>query len=164
MKKLIFTLAVIFCCAFAAQAQSTYKSAIGLRLGYPAAVSLKHFISEKGAVEAFVGFRGWTYYRAINIGAMYQHHSPIPDVAGLQWYVGGGASAWLWTYDDFIIDRSNYATFNIGIMGCLGLDYKFADLPLNASVDWVPTFIIGDTYARAFGYGYGALSARYTFK
>ncbi|MBL7807510.1 MAG: hypothetical protein JNN28_06845 [Saprospiraceae bacterium] len=165
MKKLIFALAVVLCCVFTAQGQSTYKSAIGLRLGYPAAVSYKHFLNEKGAVEAFVGFRGYVYARVINIGAMYQHHTPIAEVEGLQWYIGGGAGAWLWTYDNDYNFGADYNGFNLAIMGCGGLDYKFADLPLNLSVDWVPTFVLGDSYySSGFGFGYGALSARYTLK
>lgn len=165
MKKLIFTLAVILCCAFAAQAQSSYQTAIGLRLGYPAAISLKHFLNEKGAVEAFVGFRGYSFARVINAGAMYQHHTAITDVEGLKWYVGGGAAAWIWTYDnDFGFGR-DYNNFNLAVMGCLGLDYKFVDLPINLSVDWVPTFVLGESYySNGFGFGYGALSARYTFR
>jgi len=165
MKKLIFTLAVILCCVFSAQSQSTYKTAIGLRLGYPASISLKHFISEPGAVEGFIGFRGYTWVRLVNIGGLYEHHFPITSAPGLQWYVGGGAGAWLWTYDKSFngFDR-DYNNFNLGIMGCLGLDYKFAEAPINLSVDWVPTFIVGEAYYGGFGAGYGALSVRYTFK
>jgi len=164
MKKLVFIFALFLCCVFAAQSQSDYKTAIGLRLGFPTSISLKHFISEKGAIEGFVGFRGYRRVRLINVGAMYQHHSPIAEVEGLKWYVGGGAGAWLWTYDnDYNFDQ-DYNNFNLGVMGCLGLDYKFAEAPINLSVDWVPTFVLGDAYYGGFGYGYGALSARYTFR
>ena len=166
MKKLIFSLALTLCCVFAAQSQSSeYKTAIGLRLGYPASITLKHFISEPGAVEAFVGFRGYGFARLINVGAMYQHHSPITSVEGLKWYVGGGASAWIWTYDNDYNFGAEYNNINLAVMGCLGLDYKFADFPINLSVDWIPTFVIGESYySNGFGIGYGALSARYTLK
>lgn len=165
MKKLIFTLAVILCFVFAAQAQSSYKTAIGLRLGYPAAISLKHFLNEKGAVEAFVGFRGYLFARAINLGAMYQHHTAIAEVEGLKWYVGGGAAAWIWTYDNDFVRGKDYNNLNLALMGCLGLDYKFVDLPINLSVDWVPTLVVGESgYGSGFGFGYGALSGRYTFR
>ena len=163
MKKLIFTLAVILCCVFAAQAQSSYKTAIGLRLGYPAAISLKHFLNEKGAVEAFVGFRGYVLARSINLGAMYQHHTAITDVEGLKWYVGGGAGVFIWTNGNLSPARDNSGSINAAIMGCVGLDYKFLDLPINLSLDWVPTLIIGTSPFRA-GLGYGALSGRYTFR
>ena len=76
----------------AAQSQSGYKSAIGLRFGYPLSVSYKHFISEPGAIEVFAGFRSYSYYSWFNIGGLYEHHKPISSVDGLQWYFGGGAS------------------------------------------------------------------------
>ena len=56
MKKLFFTLAIMFAC-FAAFSQANYKSAIGLRLGYPASISFKTFVNEKGAFEGFLGYR-----------------------------------------------------------------------------------------------------------
>lgn len=166
MKKLIFTLAVIFCCVFAAQSQSSdYKTAVGLRFGYPTSVSLKHFFSEKNAVELFVGYRRyWRYASDFRIGGLYLVHTPITDVEGLKWYVGGGATAIFNLYDDVYYASDNYGSVNLGIMGALGLDYKFADYPINLSVDWVPTFVIGSSAYDGFRAGYGALSARYTIK
>jgi hypothetical protein len=164
MKKLIFSFSIILCCVFAAQSQTSYKTAIGLRLGYPTSVSFKHFINEKGAVELFAGIRRWSWVNAFNIGGMYEHHSVIADVEGLKWYFGGGASVWLWTYDNDYNFGATYGNTNIAIMGCLGLDYKFNDIPLNLSVDWVPGVIVGDAYYGGFRAGYGALSARYVLK
>jgi len=163
MKKLFFTLALVGACMFTASAQD-YKSAIGLRLGYPTSISFKHFLNERNAVEVFVGFRNYTYVNNINIGALYQVHAPINGVEGLKWYFGGGAAAFLWTYDDDYFPNNDYGGFNLGIMGNLGLDYKFATAPINLSLDWVPTFVIGDAYYNGFLGGYGALSVRYTFK
>jgi hypothetical protein len=146
-----------------AQSQSTsYKTAIGLRLGYPLSVSLKHFINEKGAIEAFAGARGYSFYRWYNVGAAYQHHSAIDGVEGLRWYVGGGASAFFWSFDDGFFN-DNASNTSLGILAVGGLDYKFADYPINLSVDWMPVFFVNG-YGNGFGGGYGALSARYTFK
>lgn len=143
------------------QAQSSYNSAIGLRLGYPASISYKTFVSSKAAVEGILGFRssnvGW---RWINIGAAYQVHNPISEVAGLQWYYGAGASVFLWSFKDDVIFE-NSANVSFGIQGYLGLDYKFAEAPINISLDWVPTFFISG-YGDGFGAGYGALAVRYT--
>lgn len=165
MKKLIFTLAVIFCCVFAAQSQSDYKTAIGLRLGYPASISLKHFVSEKTALEGFVGFRRWDAYAAdFRVGGLYLVHNPIAEVAGLKWYYGAGATAIFWSYDNVFYANENYGSANLGIMGALGLDYKFADAPINLSVDWIPTFVIGEARYKGFRADMGALSARYTFR
>ncbi len=165
MKKIIFTLSLVLCFVFAAQAQSDYKSAVGLRLGYPTSVTFKHFFNEKGAAEAFVGFRGWGWGRAINRGAMYQHPSPIAELEGLKWHVGGGAGVWFWTYDnDFGFGGNTYGSTNLYLMACLGLDYKFEEFPINISAEWVPSFTIGDSYLSRFGWGYGALAVRYVLK
>ena len=163
MKKLIFTLSIVLCCVFAAQSQSEYKSAIGLRLGYPASISFKQFLNEKNAIEIYAGYRRWSSFISyMNAGALYQIHSPISAVEGLKWYFGGGASVLIWNYDEIYGD--DYGNFNVGVSGCLGLDYKFANAPVNLSVDWVPTFVIGDAFYNGFRGDAGALSVRYTFK
>lgn len=161
MKKLFFTIAIMFTISVAYS--QSYKSAIGLRLGYPASISFKTFVSEKGAFEGFVGFRRWSYVSYTNIGAMYQVHNAFPNVEGLAWYYGGGATVYFWNYDDDFFVNDDYNGLNFGIMGVLGLDYKFANAPVNLSLDWVPTFVIGDAYYNGFRGDAGALSVRYTF-
>lgn len=161
MKKLFFTLAIMFTISVAYS--QNYKSAIGLRLGYPASISFKTFLNEKNALEAYVGFRRWSSYgNFVNIGALYQVHNDLSNVTeGLTWYYGGGAAVYFWNYDAFYAD--DYNSLNIGISGCIGLDYKFVNAPVNLSVDWVPTFVIGDAYYGGFRGDAGALSVRYTF-
>lgn len=136
----------------------SYNSAIGLRFGYPTAVSYKTFLSEKNAIEAFVGFRSYGFGSFININAAYQIHNPIASVDNLSWYYGLGAGAYLYSYDAGVVDDGS---FGIGVSGYLGLDYKFDNIPLNLSADWVPTFFLGGGYYNGFGGSYGALSARY---
>lgn len=163
MKKLIFTFALLLACCLAAQAQD-YKTALGLRFGYPTSISFKHFISEPGAIEVFAGTaRRSSFYRWTNLGLMYQHHSEISSAEGLRWYAGGGAAIYFWSYDNGLARRDDYGSTSLGVIGVLGLDYKFADIPLNLSVDWIPTLFLGDGYLDNFRPGYGALSARYTF-
>jgi hypothetical protein len=159
MKKLFFTLAIMFAC-FAAFSQSNYKSAIGLRLGSPISVSYKQFISEPGAIEVFAGFRGYGSYSWFNVGGLYQYHKPFPNAEGLQWYFGGGAAAYFFNYD-FDLPGEDDTNLSLAILLNLGLDYKFANAPVNLSLDWVPAIFIGG-YLGGFGAGYGALSARYT--
>ena len=148
-------------------AQSEYKSAVGGRVGIPIAASFKHFIFDKGAIEAYAGFRNATgiYYSGINftMGVMYQHHFPIGSVEGLQWYVGGGALVQFYSYNS----RNNplgYSNTGLGINGVGGVDYKFSSIPLNVSADWMPTFFLNKTYYDNFGAGYGGIAARYTFR
>lgn len=154
--RLLTLMVALFCTVQSLSAQD-YKSAIGLRLGYPISVSYKTFISEPGAIEAYAGYRGFLGYSYFLVGGMYQHHFPIGSVPGLKWYVGGGASALFYSFDTVVGDGN----FGIGINGAIGLDYKFENIPLNLSVDWLPTVYISG-YIGGFGASAGALCARYT--
>jgi hypothetical protein len=51
----------------------------------------------------------------------------------LKWYIGPGAHVGLYKV---LNDAKTY----FGVDGVVGLDYKFANLPLNLSLDWQPAF------------------------
>jgi hypothetical protein len=140
------------------QAQS-YSTAIGLRLGYPLSVSVKHFVSDKNAIEGFAGFRSYSGYSWTNVGGLYQMHSPISGLEGLKWYWGAGASVYFWSYKNGFAFGDSGKT-SLALLGNLGLDYKFESTPLNVSLDWVPAYFVNG-YSSGFGGGYGALSVRY---
>lgn len=158
MKKICLLFSMLFVMAIVSKSQAqAYDKAIGLRFGVPLAASFKFFISEPGAIEIYAGYRNYSFgYNYFNLGAMYQHHKPISGVDGLSWYIGGGAAVWFFSYD-FVTDEGGTG---IAINGALGLDYKFADAPINLSVDWLPTFQLSG-YGNGFAAGYGALAARY---
>jgi hypothetical protein len=143
-------LSALFCSiAFCATAQD-FKSAIGARLGIPASLSYKVFLSETNAVEAFGGLIFIDGTVALSANAAYQIHADleVEGLEGLQWYYGGGAG--------FVTSTSStYLTLS----GYAGLSYTFDDIPLNLSVDWVPTFGIAKNVG--LDVGYGALAARY---
>jgi hypothetical protein len=160
MKFRNYLILLILGIALSMQAQE-YKSAIGLRLGVPISISYKRFISEKAALEFVFGYRNTTYWNYLNLGAYYQHHFPIKSVDGLAWYLGGGANVFIWDYDNDFYPNNNYSKVNFGISGCIGLDYKFADIPLNLSVDWIPTIFINSDIYSGFVGGVGALAVRY---
>jgi hypothetical protein len=162
----LFILSLLCCTiAFSTLQGQDYQSAIGLRLGYPLSVSYKTFLNDSNnALELFVNFRsekvfgyGWT---RIGAGGAYQVHNDIEAVEGLQWYYGGGASVYFWSFDNGY-DFGDDASVSIGIQGYLGLDYKFANAPVNLSLDWVPTFFLNG-FGNGFGADNGALAVRYT--
>ena len=159
MKKIALLFSMFFFLLLANQAHSqAYDKAIGLRFGYPLAASFKFFISEPGAIEIYAGYRSYSFgYNYFNVGGMYQYHKPLSGVDGLSWYLGGGASVWFFSYD-FVTDEGSTG---FAINGALGLDYKFAEAPINLSVDWLPTVLLSG-YGSGFAGGYGALAARYT--
>ena len=161
MKKIALLFSMLFVMAIVNEAKAqNYQSALGLRLAFPLAASYKFFISEPAAIELYLGIRSYSIgYTFLNPGAMYQYHFPINGVDGLNWYVGGGASLYLYNFKDNYCSDCDGLAF--GLNGALGLDYKFANAPINLSVDWLPTIVIAGNFS-GFGGSYGALAARYT--
>lgn len=89
MKKSILLLMVAFI-GITASAQKSdelgYKNALGLKI-YPGAISFKHFLSEKAAIEGLAFFTP----DGIRVTGLYEMYNEIPRVEGLRWYIGGGA-------------------------------------------------------------------------
>jgi len=170
MKKTILLVALTAMFGVAANAQSTYKSAIGGRFGTTyydvGSVSYKFFVTQPGAVELNfgVGSRGYSYvsddFRTfyLHFSGAYQHHFNIP-VDGLRWFVGGGAVV----YNGFANDRyKEYRGVGVGLFPTGGIDYKFSKIPLNLTADVRPTFLVtAPDYYNSFEANVG-VAIRYT--
>jgi len=174
MKKIIITsfiLAGIFSGQFAkAQEQQTtikepsidqpvYKMAIGIRLSSAPAivnnsVSFKYFMNSRAAIEALVSFGD-----PLAFGALLEMHNPL-GTPGLQWFYGAGG--YLGFGKEYSVEKArdiNKTYF--GGQGVVGLDYKFASLPLNISLDWKPELnLVSDINFEPAAIGF---SARFTF-
>ena len=133
-----------------------YKSAIGLRLGIYNGVTFKTNLSETGALEFFGTARFASGFRWLTVTGLYEYTQPIKDVDGMRWYVGGGLSAFNYSYD-FSGTSDGFTTF--GITGIAGIEYTLKEAPINFSLDWSPTFLFKSEYG--FTGNYFALSARY---
>ena len=148
-----------------ANSQVYYQKAVGVRLAWGLGLSGKYFLNDKAAIEANFRYRsfgsGPYSWNWVTIQALYEIHNGLESVTdGLQWYYGGGA--YLGFYGgDFDYPGSDFNGTFIGISGVLGLDYKFADLPINISADWMPSFEI--TSGGGFTGENGGLAVRYTF-
>ena len=129
------------------QAQD-YQSAVGVRLGYPLSATYKMFLNETAAVEGYVGFRSRLGITETRVNAAYQIHNAIESVDGLKWYYGAGPGLALYS-----------GGISMALSGYIGLEYTLADTPVSFSVDWVPTYILGE--ASGFGAGDGAIAVRY---
>jgi hypothetical protein len=160
MKKLIclslFIAAIGYASNVSAQA---YKTGVGVRLSSSQAIvnnsiTLKHFLNETAAIEALFSFGD-----PLAIGALYEIHKPF-STEGLQWFYGGGG------YLGFVKSwnpnkQKDETDVNVGAQGVLGLDYKFANLPLNISLDWKPELnLVSDINFEPAAIGF---TARFTF-
>lgn len=167
MRTKLFMLCLLFGIGFSTQANSQvyYEKAVGLRFAWGIGVTGKYFLNDNAAIEGIVRYRdfgsGVYDFFWLNIQGLYEIHKPLEDVAdGLQWYYGGGAYVGFYG-GDFDYPGSDFDRTFVGISGVLGLDYKFANVPINLSVDWIPSFqLVGGT---GFTGESGGLAARYTF-
>jgi hypothetical protein len=150
MKNILFAAIALFTTLTTnAQDNNTYKRAVGIRLGssVPAiqsGISYKHFL-KNNAIEGIISLGD-----GIAICGLYEIHKPINSVENLQWFIGGGG------YVGF-----NNGFKNFGAAGIVGLDYKFANIPLNLSLDWKPELNLIE-FVGFEGTGFG-VSARFTF-
>ena len=136
-KSFLFAIAAILISATQLKAQD-YKTALGLRLSSrgPAvnnSLTFKTFVNPKLAIEGL-----FTFDNKTAIGALFEIHNDIPSTDGLKWFYGAGA------YLGFDSDKTHTDRALMGGQGVVGLDYKFANLPLNISLDWKPELNIID--------------------
>lgn len=123
------------------QAQD-YTTGIGLRGGPSSGVTIKHFIDSKRALEGIVNTR----WRGFNATVLIEVHDRFFKTNRLNWYYGVGGHVGYWNGDrnPWFNDDDNYTV--IGIDGIIGLEYNFAEIPFNISIDWKPAWnVIGHT-------------------
>ncbi len=156
MKKIIllsFVFVIIVLTPASAQTNtnsSDYKTALGAKF-YPGAITFKHFLTQKNAVEIL----GYFWNRGSRITGLYEIHGDIEGAAGLKWYIGPGAH--IAFYNNKYYDGKSY----FGLDGVIGLDYKIRTAPINLSLDWQPSFEFGD--GAGFSGNWGGFAVRYVF-
>ncbi|MFO7789928.1 MAG: hypothetical protein R6V32_05095 [Bacteroidales bacterium] len=156
MKKLGFTI-LLTLFAFSISNAQDYKTGIGLRGGFASGVTIKHFVTQKSALEAIVSTR----WQGLQVTGLYEIHNRAFNVDRLNWYFGFGGHVGFWNGDNANWGDSGESYIVIGVDGILGLEYNFERVPFNLSIDWKPAFnLFGHTGFWADG---GALSVRYIF-
>ena len=145
MRKLILGLTVV--CSMMVmevRAQSHFDNAIGFRGGSSlSAVTFKHFFNSEDAMELIAGAHNFNY--GFGGSALYERHMGIDwGTDGFDWYFGGGVSLGYW--DGWYKRNKNYPSeyyrdgeFYFGVSGIIGLEYTIPNVPLNFSVDFMPT-------------------------
>lgn len=136
-----------------------YQTGVGLRVGVSNGLTVKHFLSDRAALEGILHTR----WRGLVITGLYEVHQDIDELPGLRWFYGGGAHIGTWNGNrgnpSWGDNRKGYTIF--GIDGILGLDYKFNAAPINLSLDYKPAFNISSDVG--FWGDEVALSIRFTF-
>ena len=135
-----------------------YNTGIGLRGGFGGGITVKHFISDRDALEGIL----YTRWQGFVITGLYEIHQDL-QVDNLNWYYGGGAHIGFWdgSYEDnpWFDDDKQYTV--LGIDGVIGLEYVFPMVPISLSLDWKPAInLLG--YTGFWGDG-GGLSVRFVF-
>jgi len=158
MKKIVITCLIVFCLVSVSYAQD-YNTGIGLRAGPYYGLTVKHFTGEKSAFEFLLASR----WNGFVITGLYEIHNMAFNTERLKWFIGFGGHIGFWNgnypHDYWGTPGTSYTV--IGIDGILGLEYSFAEVPINIGVDWKPALnLVGYSGFWADG---GALSIRYIF-
>jgi len=159
-KKSILVVFTVFITAFGPDAiAQDYQTAVGLRAGVSNGLSVKHFLSDRAALEGILHTR----WQGLVITGLYEVHQDINDLPGLRWFYGGGAHIGTWNgnrgHHNWKYNRNGHTVF--GLDGIIGLDYKFLEAPINLGLDYKPAFNISNDVG--FWGDEVALSIRFTF-
>lgn len=140
---------ILFILGFFTFAQN-YKTAIGLKGGYPGygSLSVKHFINNINAIEGNIGsgLYGFT------VQGLYEWNKDLPT-EGLNWYLGVGPNIGFYS-------KSSSAFFLSG-SALLGIEYTFANIPLNLALDLGPIVQFVPRFDVGIG---GGIAIRYAIK
>lgn len=158
MKRLLLLISASFLFVCSASAQdNTYKTAAGIRAGLAAGLTIKHFTTERGALEGIVSSR----WGGVNITGLYEIHDIAFDEPGLRWYYGFGGHVGFWDGDRNPWFDDNETHTVVGVDLILGIEYTIPGSPVNLSLDWKPAVnLVGDSGFLADDV---ALSLRFAF-
>lgn len=156
MKKALIILVLTGLIGISASAQD-YKTSLGLRAGLPYGVTLKHFLSKYNAFEGILA----SSYQGFVVTGLWENERWTGHYPGFNWFWGVGAHVGFWDAGNNPNLPKSYSGSVIGVDGVLGIEYTFDEIPLNLSLDLLPTIdLIGYT---GWGGINGGLSIRYVF-
>ena len=113
-----------------ASAQS--RTSVSLNMGGYFGVGVKHFITERSAIEADFDYN--ISHRAPMFVALYQYH--IPLVTNLNFYAGGGINLGANN-----VGKHRDTDFAFGVDPNVGFEYDFKGTPIALALDYRPAII-----------------------
>lgn len=152
MKKVFLILMAIVGFSFAVNAQNDN---LGVRLGggqgYNAEISWQHFLSAS-RVELDFGWANYQNASSFSLTSIYQWTFGLSDNFG--WFIGPGAYLGMTSVE-------GKSHFGLALVGQVGVEYNFASIPLQLSLDIRPRFYL--VPSTDFHWGDIALGIRYRF-
>ncbi|MBO7586601.1 MAG: hypothetical protein J6T13_05415 [Bacteroidales bacterium] len=163
MKKVFFSLMIVFAMATAAVAQ---PRAIGARLGGNLEFSYQHSLAQGNMmVDLTAGVTNvWNNWAHAGVTAMFDWVWAI-GASNWNWYVGPGVGVGF-NYGRYWKDY-DYLPVTVAVGAQIGVEYQFG-IPLNISLDWRPMFNVlgffrGHEYPFYNNFYSVALGLRYRF-
>jgi len=153
LKKMVIASMLVLFASININAQAkgdSYGTAIGFKF-YPTGITIKSFLKENLAFEGI----GYFWDKGTRITGLFEYHYNLSKNGNLKWYIGPGAHVGFYKPEFFNGNTS------FGIDGVLGLDYKFPGIPLNVSLDWQPSYELGNF--DGFSGNWGGLGIRFAF-
>jgi hypothetical protein len=159
MKKLIFLVVFVLFSYFIMNGQD-YKNSLGFRAGLPFGpygATIKHFLNKSNAVEGIVG----SDFNGISATGLFQFEHWTGFYPGINWYWGLGAHAGFMDAGARWAPGSFTGGGVVGTDGIFGFEYTFDEIPINISVDILPSFnLVGYLGLNSISSG---VSIRYVF-
>ena len=149
MKKIIIILASTLLLGAVASAQ---PRALGVRATYGVELSYQHDMGGNFSEFDLGWSSGYT-----NLAAVYDF--ALSSSGNFNFYAGPGADLCL--YDNVTTSGAETVGIGLGVVGQIGAEYEFDQVPVNLSLDWRPIFrVFGPS---GFGWDSIALGIRYRF-
>lgn len=156
MKRTFLILLLFLALGFTSFGQD-YRTSLGLRVGLPYGLTVKHFFNKYNAVEGILASR----WQGFIITGLYENEHQTGEYPGLNWFWGFGAHIGFWGANENPNLTVGYSGSVIGADAIIGLEYTFDEIPLNLSLDILPSVnLIGNTGMGGIN---GGISVRYVF-
>jgi hypothetical protein len=153
MKKASFLFIAFTCLAAAGVNAQDYQTAVGAKFytgnGSLGGINIRHFTASHTALEGSLLF----FSGGLGIEGLYEYQAPIQGAEGLRYFVGGGGML------GFGTGKGSETSFALRLTG--GVDYKFADAPIDVSLGFDPFFYLAPSTGSNLALGIGL---RYVIK
>lgn len=165
MKKLLIAAMLAVGSMMTVQAQSISKNALGLRIGgddnFGLGINYQRALQKNNRMELDLGWRNSSKVNAYKLVGIYDWVWNIDG--GFNWYAGPGLGIGGYSYKEEYKGGKVKESGSYGLItGNIGIEYNFAEIPLQISLDFRPEIYLNDNY-RDGVYGDFGIGIRYKF-